>query len=124
MDDFGDVMVTADNGAVAHLRVDWFSPGGINTWGDSRMFIEGTEGYIELRKNCNISSDSKPDHVFVATEEKVFYDNVNGKSANVFFNNLINDCIYRTDTAINPIRSFNAIKAAITAQNMADGIIE
>ena len=120
MDDFGDVMVTADNGVTGHFRVDWFSPAGINTWGDSRMIIEGTKGYIELRKNCDIGFNNKPDHVYVATEEGVYYENVNGKAQNNFFYNLLNDCFNRTDTALDTEVSFNAIEAAITAQNLAD----
>lgn len=120
MDDFGDVMVTCENGATGYFRVDWFSPKGINTWGDSRMVIEGTKGYIELRKNCNIGFDNMPDHIYVATEDGVFYDNVHGKAKNTYFYDLISDCLSRTDKATDLTRSLNAIEASIIAQNLAD----
>ena len=122
MDDFGDVMVTADNGVTGHFRVDWFSPAGINTWGDSRIIIEGTKGYIELRKNCNIGFDSKPDHIYVATEDGVYYENVNSKSENYYFYNLVYDSIYRTNLSPDEKVCFNAIEASIIAQNLADSI--
>jgi hypothetical protein len=49
-EDFDDMTVVLGNGATGYCRVDWFTPDGLGTWGDGRMFILGTEGYIELRK--------------------------------------------------------------------------
>ena len=56
-EDFGD-MVIAGNGGTGYVRVDWFTPDGLSTWGDGRLFILGTEGYIELRKYINVASES------------------------------------------------------------------
>src|SRR5690606_6573876 len=50
LEDFGDATLLADNGATGYFRVDWLTPDGLRTWGDGRMIILGTEGYIELRK--------------------------------------------------------------------------
>jgi hypothetical protein len=40
--------------ACGYMRVDWFTPDGLPTWGDGRFTIVGTDGTIELRKNIDI----------------------------------------------------------------------
>jgi hypothetical protein len=57
-EDFGDMMLTGDGGA-GYVRVDWFTPDGLPTWGDGRLFILGTEGYIELRKYVDIAGAAR-----------------------------------------------------------------
>ena len=57
-EDFGD-MVMSGNGGTGYVRVDWYTPDGLATWGDGRLFVLGTEGYIELRKYINVASGSK-----------------------------------------------------------------
>ena len=52
--DFGD-MVLRGNRGMGYVRLDWFTPDGLGTWGDGRLFILGTEGYIELRKYIDIA---------------------------------------------------------------------
>jgi predicted dehydrogenase len=52
-EDFGDVMLRGDRG-VGYIRVDWFTPDGLSTWGDGRLTILGTDGFIEIRKNVDI----------------------------------------------------------------------
>ena len=52
--DFGDMMLRG-NGGFGYVRVDWFTPDGLGTWGDGRLFILGTDGYIELRKYADIA---------------------------------------------------------------------
>ena len=45
-----------------YMRVDWFTPDGLSTWGDGRTFILGTKGYIELRKYIDVGAreDGRP----------------------------------------------------------------
>ena len=52
--DFGDMMLHG-NGGFGYVRLDWFTPDGLGTWGDGRLFILGTDGYIELRKYADIA---------------------------------------------------------------------
>ena len=52
-EDFGDMMVRGDGGT-GYIRVDWFTPDGLATWGDGRLTILGTDGFIEIRKNIDI----------------------------------------------------------------------
>ncbi len=49
-----------------YCRVDWFTPDGLPTWGDGRLFLVGTEGTLELRKNLDIEGRPGGDHMFVA----------------------------------------------------------
>lgn len=55
LQDFGECLLEADNSASGYFRVDWFTPDGLSTWGDGRLVILGTEGYIELRKYLDIA---------------------------------------------------------------------
>ena len=57
-EDFGDVMLSG-NGGLGYIRVDWFTPDGLDTWGDGRLTIMGTDGYIEVRKNTDIVSGKR-----------------------------------------------------------------
>ena len=43
--DFGDMMLRGDQG-FGYVRLDWFTPDGLGTWGDGRLFVLGTKGYI------------------------------------------------------------------------------
>ena len=52
---------------LGHCRVDWFTPDGLPTWGDGRLFLTGTEGTLELRKNLDIEGRTGADHMFVAS---------------------------------------------------------
>ena len=53
MQDFGEVLLRSDN-AQGYVRVDWYTPAGLPTWGDGRLMVLGTEGYLELRKYVDI----------------------------------------------------------------------
>ena len=46
-EDFGDVMLRGDGG-MGYIRVDWFTPDGLSSWGDGRLTILGTDGFIEI----------------------------------------------------------------------------
>ena len=69
-EDFGDVVLRG-NGGTGYARVDWFTPDGLSTWGDGRLVILGTDGYIELRKYVDIDGRPGASHLFL----------VDGKSA-------------------------------------------
>jgi hypothetical protein len=57
-EDNGEVVLTEDNGATCHIRLDWFSPDALLVWGDGRIYIVGTDGYMELIKYINVGEDS------------------------------------------------------------------
>ncbi|WP_243852828.1 Gfo/Idh/MocA family protein [Sphingomonas naasensis] len=70
--DFGDMMLNGDGGA-GYVRVDWFTPNGLPTWGDGRLFILGTEGFIELRKYVDVAGRPGGNHLFIADRNGTRY---------------------------------------------------
>src|SRR6185312_8257524 len=58
--DFGD-MVLRGNRGFGYVRLDWFTPNGLGTWGDGRLFILGTDGYIEVRKYTDVAVEPQVD---------------------------------------------------------------
>ena len=58
-------MLLRGDGGTGYIRVDWFTPDGLPTWGDGRLTILGTEGYIELRKYVDIAGAAGSDHLFL-----------------------------------------------------------
>ncbi len=119
-EDFGQMALTADNGATAMIRLDWFTPDALPVWGDGRTFIVGTEGYIEIRKYLNIATQNSSDHVFLCNKERMEHIEAVGKVGFPFFGALIRDCLDRTHTAMPQEHVFTALNIALKAQDMAD----
>ena len=119
LDDFGDCNLVADNGATGYFRVDWFTPDGLGTWGDGRMFILGTEGYIEQRKYINVGTGEGGGHVFLVNKNQETHFDVSGKVGYPFFGQLIRDCIDRTETAMTQEHAFKAAELCVKAQMQA-----
>ncbi len=118
-DDFGDVTLESKNSITGYLRVDWNSPGGIKTFGDLRMTIEGEKGFIELRKNCDLGHTQTSNNVIVALDEGVFAESVSGKVTLTYFNKLINDCLTGSDTAMPMDFVYSAMELTVKAQETA-----
>lgn len=120
LEDFGDAVLVGDNGSTQHFRVDWFTPQGLSTWGDGRTFIQGTNGYIELRKYVNIGTgDGTADHVFLVNDAGEKHFQVSGKVGYPFFGQLILDCINRTENAMTQAHAFKAAELCVKAQMQA-----
>jgi predicted dehydrogenase len=116
LDDFGDAMITGDNGSTNYFRVDWFTPDGLGTWGDGRTTILGTEGFIELRKNIDIGREQTPDHLYLANGTSEYHIPVSGKVGYPFFGRLILDCLNGTENAMTQEHAFKAAELCVTAQ--------
>ena len=71
-EDFGDVMMRGDRGT-GYIRVDWFTPDGLATWGDGRLTILGTDGFIEIRKNIDIGGKAGGSHLFLVDNKNTRY---------------------------------------------------
>lgn len=119
LEDFGDATLVADNGATGYFRVDWFTPDGLGTWGDGRMFILGTEGYIELRKYIDVGRDPVGDHVYLVNADGEQHIPVAGKVGYPYFGQLILDCLNRTETAMSQEHAFKAAELCVKAQMQA-----
>ena len=118
-EDFGDATLLADNGATQYLRVDWFNPDGLRTWGDGRLFIMGTEGSIEVRKYLDVTRTVEGDHVFLVTGEKEEYIPAAGKTGFPFFGAFILDCIHGTEVSMTQQHVFKAAELCLEAQRVA-----
>jgi predicted dehydrogenase len=122
LEDFGDASLVADNGASGYFRVDWFTPAGLSTWGDGRLFITGTAGAIELRKYVNVAADPAGDHLFLVDGKGEQHLELSGKVGFPFFGELILDCLNRTEKAMTQEHAFKAAELCLVAQAQAQRI--
>ena len=115
--DFGDMNVRSPH-ATGYIRIDWFTPNGLDTWGDGRTFILGTEGYIEMRKYIDIAGRKGGNHLFLVNQKETkYYD-----CSQVYMpygEQLVSDVVNRTETAMSQDHCFLATELALTAQKMA-----
>jgi predicted dehydrogenase len=119
-EDFGEASLTADTNASYYCRLDWFTPDGLQSWGDGRLFILGTEGYIEVRKYMDFGRDTGGDLVFIADKQKEQTIDCKGKVGCPYFGKLILDCLNRTENAMTQEHAFKASELAMRAQKKAD----
>lgn len=122
LEDFGDATFITDNGVPCYVNVDWFTPDGLGTWGDGRLLVVGTKGYIELRKYTDVARSNTPGHVILVDEKEERHFEVAGKVGFPYFGRMILDCLNRTETAISQEHIFRAIELAIEAQRKAINI--
>jgi predicted dehydrogenase len=117
--DYGDATLVADNGATFYFRVDWFTPDGLGTWGDGRVFILGTDGYIEVRKYIDIARDNKGDQLYLVNQQGEKHFQLSGKVGCPFFGEFILDCLNGTEHAMTQEHAFKAATLCIEAQEKA-----
>lgn len=118
-EDFGEASLVGNNGASNYIRVDWFTPDGLRTWGDGRTIILGTKGYIELRKYVDVGRDAAGDNVVLVDGKGEQLINVAGKVGFRFFGELILDCLNRTEKAMTQAHAFKAAELCLKAQAAA-----
>jgi len=103
------------NAGFGYVRLDWFTPNGLGTWGDGRLFILGTDGYIEVRKYTNVAVSKQGNNLFVVDGKSARYiDCSNG--ALPFGPQFISDVVNRTHTAQDQTQALLAAELAIKAQ--------
>ncbi|MCU0363822.1 MAG: Gfo/Idh/MocA family oxidoreductase [Bacteroidales bacterium] len=119
--DFGDMSVRSPH-ASGYIRIDWFTPGGLKTWGDGRTFILGTDGYIEMRKYIDIAGREGGNHLFLVNQKETKYFNCS-KVHMPYGEQLVSDVVNRTETAMSQAHCFLATELALKAQKMAKKIV-
>jgi len=116
-EDFGDVTMHG-NGGTGYVRVDWFTPDGLSSWGDGRLTILGTEGFIEIRKNVDIGGRAGGNHLFIVNGKETQY--IDCSNVNLpYGEQLVNDVLNRTETAMTQEHCFLATELALKAQKQA-----
>jgi predicted dehydrogenase len=120
LEDFGDVMLRGDHGT-GYIRVDWFTPDGLTTWGDARLTILGTDGYIEVRKNIDIAGRPGGDHLLIVDQKSARYIDCKNEPL-PYGERLVDDVLNRTETAMPQQHCFLATELALKAQKSAKKI--
>jgi len=117
LEDFGEILLRTPK-CTGYVRVDWFTPEGLATWGDTRLTVIGSEGYVEVRKNIDIASRPGSDHLFLVDQKETKY--IDCSQVELPFGRLLLDDIRnRTETAIPQAHTFRAMELALQAQAKA-----
>jgi predicted dehydrogenase len=116
-EDFGDAIVKG-NGGTGYVRVDWFTPNNLKAFGDGRLTILGTEGYIELRKYVDVARSDKGSNLYMVNHKETKYIDCSDQDL-PFGRQLVSDVVNRTETAMTQAHCFLATELALKAQKMA-----
>jgi predicted dehydrogenase len=114
LEDFGDILVRSD-GVTGYMRVDWFTPDGLDTWGDGRLTVLGTEGFIECRKYTDLSGRPGGNHLFLVDQAGTHYIDCK-EVALPYGRQLLDDIRNRTETAMPQAHSFLAAQLVLEAE--------
>lgn len=119
LQDFGEIVLEAAEGR-GYVRVDWFTPDGLPTWGDGRLTILGTEGYIELRKYVDAGVSEVTDTLILVNGTRC--ERMDARGAGLpYFGRVIEDVANRTQTAMGQQHCFEVMSLALRAQALAEG---
>jgi predicted dehydrogenase len=116
-EDLGD-LVLQSNRARGFIRVDWFTPDGLPTWGDGRLVILGTEGTIELRKYVDLDGRPGTDHLFLVERTGTRHIDASREPL-TYFRSFVADVRDRTETAMPQNHVFTVSRLALEAQARA-----
>lgn len=115
--DYGDMVLRGDRG-FGYVRLDWFTPDGVGTWGDGRLFILGTDGYIEVRKYTNITVSHQGNNLFLVDNKQARYIDCNQMPL-PFGPEFVADIVNRTHEAQNLHECLLAAELVLKAQRNA-----
>jgi predicted dehydrogenase len=117
LEDFGEMLLKSE-GATGYIRVDWYTPEGLSNWGDGRLTILGTDGYIELRKYCDIAGRPGGNHLLWVDHQGEHYQDCSGVAL-PYGRQLLDDILNRTETAMPQAHAFRASQLALEAEARA-----
>ena len=120
LEDFGEVLLRG-NGGTGFIRVDWYTPKGLGVWGDGRLTILGTEGYVELRKYTDIAGRPGKDHLFLVDHKGMRHIDCSDAPLS-YYADLRRDIVDRTETAMTHAHCYKVCELALTAQAVAERI--
>ena len=115
--DFGDMVLRGDRG-FGYVRLDWFTPDGLGTWGDGRLFILGTDGYIEIRKYTDVGVKRQGNNLFIVDGKQARSIDCNQMPL-PFGPQFVADIVNRTHIAQDQEECLLAAQLVIEAQNKA-----
>lgn len=115
--DVGDLLLQSPQGR-GFIRVDWLTPDGLPTWGDGRLTILGTEGYIELRKYIDIAGRPGGNHLFIADRQGTRHIDCSDVALE-YFKAFVHDVRTRGETAMTQAHVFEVCRLSLAAQQLA-----
>jgi predicted dehydrogenase len=116
-EDFAEVTLHSDT-MTGTMRMDWFTPDGLADWGDGRLFLVGTDGTLELRKNLDIEGRAGGDHMFVAGRQNTRYRNC-GTLPVTHYRDFLDDVRDRTGRMMDDGQVFAVCRLALRCQAAA-----
>ncbi|WP_298968405.1 Gfo/Idh/MocA family oxidoreductase [uncultured Roseobacter sp.] len=118
LQDFGELSLRSAK-VTGYIRVDWYTPDGLPTWGDGRLTILGTEGYIELRKYVDVGGAAGTDHLVLVNGDRC--EKIDASDAGLpYFERLAYDIEHRSATAMTQEHCFTVMELALRAQEIAE----
>jgi predicted dehydrogenase len=120
-EDFAEVTLRG-GGMTGTMRMDWFTPDGLPDWGDGRLFLVGTEGTLELRKNLDIEGRAGGDHMFVANRAGTRYQDCSALPVR-YYADFLADVRDRAGRIVEGGRVFAACRLALRCQAVAERFI-
>jgi predicted dehydrogenase len=115
--DFGDMVLRGDRG-LGYVRLDWFTPDGLGTWGDGRLFILGTDGYIEVRKYIDVAVKKQGNNLFLVNGKEARFIDCNQMPL-PFGSEFVSDIVNRTHVAQDQEQCLLAAELVLKAQHNA-----
>jgi predicted dehydrogenase len=115
--DFAEIVMETD-ATRGYARVDWFTPDGLADWGDGRLFITGTDGTIELRKNLDLLGRSGGDHLFLTDRTSTRHIACAGREV-TYYRDFIDAVRERPDRRAVQMRAFAVTRLSLLAQTHA-----
>jgi predicted dehydrogenase len=104
------------------MRLDWFTPDGLPDWGDGRLFLVGTEGTLELRKNLDIQGRAGGDHMFVSNKNQTRYQDCSTLPV-TYYQDFLDDVRDRTGRMLDGGRVFSVCRLALQCQARAERFV-
>lgn len=117
LQDFGEMLIRSEQGQ-GYIRVDWYTPDALPNWGDGRLTILGTEGYLELRKYVDVAGRPGTDHVYLVNGSRCEHIDASEDKLD-YFENLKADVLKRTELAMPQSHCFKVMELALQAQSQA-----
>lgn len=118
LQDFGEVALRSDT-ASGYIRVDWYTPDALPNWGDGRLTLLGTDGYIELRKYADVGGRDGTDSLILVNNTRS--EAIDARDAGLpYFDRFAHDIAHRTETAMTQTHCFTVMELALQAQAMAE----
>jgi predicted dehydrogenase len=113
-EDFAEITLRSPT-MTGTMRLDWFTPDGLPDWGDGRLFLVGTEGTLELRKNMDIEGRAGGDHMFVANRQRTRYQDCRALPV-TYYRHFLDDVRNRTGRMLDGGQVFSVCRLALRCQ--------